>query len=60
MYKKIKEIYKKSGGLGGIYKDCLLLLFLAAVVAVFVLAMLISNLESIPKQNMSIAFSENS
>ena len=47
---------------GSIYKDCLSLLCLAVVMTVFAVAILKSNLERVPKQNiyMSITFCENS
>ena len=47
---KNKEIYKKVRGfLRSIYKDYLLLLFLAVFMVLFVVAILKSNLERISK-----------
>ena len=37
-----------------IHKDCLLLLYLAVVMVVFIVAMLKLNLERLPKQNIYI------
>ena len=59
-WKDIKEIYKKSGDSGSIFKDCLLLLFLAVVMVVFFVSMLESNLERITKQIMRMRIKENS
>ena len=50
MYKNNKIFIKKF--CGSTYKSCLLLIFLAVVMVVFVAAMLKLNLERIPKRNV--------
>ena len=60
----MQEIYKKSGVLLGlIYKNCLLLLYLAVVRAVFVVAMSKSNWKQFQSQTYTCSLhlvSENS
>ena len=60
--KNIYEIYTKSRGFEGPFiRAVFYYFFLDAVIVVFVVAMLKSNLERIPKQNiyMSSTFGEN-
>ena len=60
MYKNNKKYIKNQGVRGSVYKGCLLLIFLAVVMVVFIVAMLKSNLERIPNQNIYMPITENS
>ena len=54
MYKNNKKYIKNQGVRGSVYKGCLLLIFLAVVMVVFIVAMLKSNLERITENSMPL------
>ena len=60
MYKKIIRNLQKPKGFGIPFKYCLLLLYLAVIMVVFIAAMLKLNLKRIPKQKIYMRKKENS
>ena len=64
MYIKKLKLIKNQGFCGSVYKGCLLLIFLVAVMVLFVVAMLKyrnnMNMEKIPKRHTYMSITKNS